>query len=150
MWSHPNKRMEMVDLVCQEGRMCVGWRVRGPNCSARRIRVGEHALTSALTHHLVPRVTGWIRPPSNISLAFVMHFHWHTSEQVLKVSEWITTLCMTPALSLSHKKTYKHTHQRTHTYNKKYFSVECTLEHWFPPLLYLAGWSLDNQVVFLQ
>lgn len=45
----------------------------------------------SVTHHLAQRVTGWIRPPSNISMALVTDFHTHTSDQVLRVTEWPQT-----------------------------------------------------------
>lgn len=91
----------------------------GTDWNARRLRGGRHTHTHtlshrhAVTHHLVQRVIGWIRPPSNISRALVTHFHTHThshSEQALEVTEWITAPCMTKALSFSHKYTFTHTY----------------------------------------
>lgn len=77
-----------------------------------------------VTHHLAQRVNGWIRPPSNVSMASVTDFLTHTPQ----TRSW---------RSLSG---FFHTHIHPHT-QRECFSVECTLLHRFPPLLHLVGWS---------
>lgn len=52
------------------------------NWGVRNLRVGTNILTHshrpAVTHNHALRVSGGIRPPSNISMVLMAHFHTHT------------------------------------------------------------------------
>lgn len=139
-------------LSCQEGSMCgwVGEWMGGGNwwwCQeVQRWYTQSHTLSQARSHtpsgsegQRVDKTT--FKCKQGLSDRF-SHTHTQTHTDQRAGSEGHRVDYST----LHDHSLVFHTHIYTQVCDQQCFSVECTSLHWFPPLLYLAGWSHTTEL----